>query len=82
MLGIVWHGYSEAELSKWQERKRALMAVLKKPLSKFVVHSVSFGSEPLFSWSISGTFVNELNIIRNELKALDIPLTVSEVRVS
>ncbi len=79
VLGIVWHGYSDAELNKWQDRKRALLAVLKKPLSKYVIHSVSFGSEPLFSWSISGTFVAELEKIKGELKALEIPLTVSEV---
>jgi hypothetical protein len=79
VLGIVWHGYSDAELNKWQDRKRALLAVLKKPLSKYVIHSVSFGSEPLFSWSISGTFVAELQKIKGELKTLDIPLTVSEV---
>jgi hypothetical protein len=48
-------------------------------LSKYVIHSVSFGSEPLFSWSISGTFVAELQKIKGELKTLDIPLTVSEV---
>ena len=79
VLGIVWHGYSESELNTWQARKNSLMAVLKKPLSKYVIHSVSFGSEPLFSWSISGTFVAELEKIKGELKALGIPLTVSEV---
>ncbi|CAF1318552.1 unnamed protein product [Adineta steineri] len=80
VLGIVWHGYSDSELNKWEERKNALMAVLKKPLSKYVIHSVSFGSEPLFSWSISGTFVAELTKIKTELKALSIPLTVSEMK--
>jgi hypothetical protein len=79
VLGIVWHGYSDSEISKWEQRKNSLLAVLKKPLSKYVIHSVSFGSEPLFSWSISGIFVAELQKMKTALKALDIPLTVSEV---
>ena len=58
------------------------MAVLRKPLSKYVIHSVSFGSEPLFSWSISNTFVMELEKIKGELRTLGIPLTVSEVSKS
>lgn len=82
VLGIVWHGYSDAELNKWQQRKAALMTVLKRPLGKYVIHSVSFGSEPLFSWSISNTFVMELEKIKGELKALGVPLTVSEVNRS
>ena len=55
------------------------MAVLRKPLGRYVIHSVSFGSEPLFSWSISDVFVAELEKIKAELKVLDVPLTVSEV---
>jgi hypothetical protein len=79
VLGIVWFGYDDEEIKTWKERESSLLANLKKPLSKYVIHSVSFGSEPLFSWSISDTFVAELEKIKSELKELDIPLTVSEV---
>ncbi|CAF1196221.1 unnamed protein product, partial [Didymodactylos carnosus] len=81
VLGIVWHGYGDEEKG-WQERKKSLMTVLAKPLSKYVIHSVSFGSEPLYSWSVGGgySYLNELMAIKAELKPLGIPLTVSEMK--
>lgn len=79
VLGIVWFGYDDEEIKTWKERESSLLANLKKPLSKYVIHSVSFGSEPLFSWSISDTYVAELEKIKGELKILGVPLTVSEV---
>ncbi len=79
VLGIVWIGYEDAEIKGWRQRKDSLLQVLQKPASRYVIHSVSFGSEPLFSWSISDIYVNELWKLKAALKQVDIPLTVSEV---
>jgi len=48
-------------------------------LGKYVIHSVSFGSEPLYSWSISDTFVPEMLKLKTQLQQIGVPLTVSEV---
>jgi hypothetical protein len=79
VLGIVWFGYDDQEIKTWRQRESSLLANLKKPLSKYVIHSVSFGSEPLFSWSISDIYVAELQKLKGELQTLGVPLTVSEV---
>lgn len=64
----------------WGARKDNLLKVLREnPLAKYVIHSVSFGSEPLFSWNISDTYVKEFIALKAALKALGYPITVSEV---
>lgn len=79
VLGIVWFGYDDEEIRPWKQREESLLTVLRKPLGKYVIHSVSFGSEPLFSWSISDTFVPEMLSLKAQLKQIGVPLTVSEV---
>ena len=79
VLGIVWIGYEDEEIKGWRQRKDSLLQVLQKPASRYVIHSVSFGSEPLYSWSISDIYVSELWKLKDALKQVDIPLTVSEV---
>ncbi|KAI5776269.1 hypothetical protein EDC01DRAFT_485640 [Geopyxis carbonaria] len=81
VLGIVWHGYDPEEESHWRERKDSLLAVLRdNPLAKYTIHSVSFGSEPLFSWSISDIYAAEFTALKDELQKLDVPITVSEMK--
>lgn len=64
----------------WGARKDNLLKVLtENPLAKYVIHSVSFGSEPLFSWNISDTYAKEFTALKAKLKALGYPITVSEV---
>lgn len=64
----------------WGARKDSLLNVLtNNPLAKYVIHSVSFGSEPLFSWNISDTYAKEFTALKARLKALGYPITVSEV---
>lgn len=80
MLGIVWHGYNPSEEAMWVNRKNNLIKVLtENPLAKYVIHSVSFGSEPLFSWSISDIYAAEFTKLKTQLKTLGYPITVSEV---
>jgi len=81
VLGIVWHGYDDAEIAGWRQREDSLLKVLREnPLAPYVIHSVSFGSEPLFSWSISDIYVDEFNKLKAELADMGIPITVSEMK--
>lgn len=67
--------------SVWKQRRDELFDILHtNPRAKFVTRAVQFGSEPLFDGVLPPTtLAAQIQQAKNDLAAMDIPVTISEM---
>jgi len=76
---LVWFGFDGS--SKWKDRLNGVLdTVDSNPRAKYVIRTITLGSEALFDHAISaGELVNQLGNIRDRVKSKGIKVSTSEM---
>ncbi|GAA6059862.1 hypothetical protein JCM10212_007067 [Sporobolomyces blumeae] len=81
LVAHVWWGFQDDQ-TLWEKTQSSLYELFETSefanVAPYVVHSVSFGSEPVGDGVLGGDFVAQLGEFRTKMNAFGIPVSISE----
>ncbi|GAA5831412.1 hypothetical protein JCM5353_005715 [Sporobolomyces roseus] len=81
LIAQVWFGFQEDQ-TLWTKGQSSIYELFTTSslasIAPFVVHSASFGSEPIGDWVDGDNFVRDLASFRSKMKSFGIPVGISE----